>query len=52
MNKSKQIFLKEFKAYFYSPIAYIVISVFLAIIGWLFFSTFFLEQQASLNRFF
>ena len=52
MTSVKHIFRKEFKAYFISPIAYIVISVFLIIIGWLFFSTFFLERQASLTRFF
>lgn len=52
MNKTRDIFFKELKGYFYSPIAYIVISVFLAIIGWLFYATFFLEQQASLSRFF
>ena len=52
MQNTKHIFKKEFKAYFVSPIAYIVISVFLVIIGWLFFSTFFLERQASLTRFF
>jgi ABC-2 type transport system permease protein len=52
MHNTKNIFKKEFKAYFVSPIAYIVISVFLIIIGWLFFSTFFLERQASLTRFF
>lgn len=52
MSKTKDIFIKELKGYFYSPIAYIVISVFLAIIGWLFYSTFFLEQQAGLSRFF
>lgn len=52
MENIKTIFKKEYKAYFVSPIAYIVISVFLAIIGWLFFSTFFLDRQASLTRFF
>jgi ABC-2 type transport system permease protein len=48
----KHIFKREFKAYFVSPIAYIVISIFLLIIGWLFFSTFFLMGQANLTRFF
>jgi ABC-2 type transport system permease protein len=48
----KHIFKKEFKSYFISPIAYIVISIFLLIIGWLFFSTFFLNDQASLVGFF
>jgi ABC-2 type transport system permease protein len=52
MSNIKHIFKKEFKSYFISPIAYIVISVFLVIIGWLFFSTFFLERQANLTRFF
>lgn len=52
MQNIKHIFKKEFKSYFISPIAYIVISVFLVIIGWLFFSTFFLERQANLTRFF
>jgi len=52
MQNIKHIFKKELKAYFISPIAYIVIAVFLVIIGWLFFSTFFLNRQASLTRFF
>ncbi len=52
MENTKTIFKKEFRSYFYSPIAYIVISVFLAIVGWLFFSTFFLDRQASLTQFF
>lgn len=48
----KHIFKKEFSSYFISPIAYIVISIFLLIMGWLFFSTFFLNDQASLVGFF
>ena len=48
----KHIFKKEFRTYFYSPIAYIVISIFLLIMGWLFFSTFFLSDQASMVGFF
>ncbi len=52
MQNIKHIFKKEFKAYFFSPIAYIVISVFLIIVGWLFFSTFFLDRQANMTRFF
>jgi len=52
LEKIKHIFKREFKSYFISPIAYIVISIFLLIIGWLFFSTFFLNRQASLTRFF
>jgi len=52
MQNIKHIFKKELKSYFVSPIAYIVISVFLLIIGWLFYSTFFLDRQANLTRFF
>jgi len=52
MQNIKHIFKKEFKSYFFSPIAYIVISVFLLILGWLFYSTFFLDRQANLTRFF
>lgn len=52
MENIKHIFKKEFKGYFITPIAYIVISIFLVIIGWLFFSTFFLNRQASLTQFF
>jgi len=43
---------KEFKDYFVSPIAYIVISIFLLVIGWFFFSTFFLLNTASMRSFF
>ncbi len=52
MENIKHIFKKEFKSYFVTPIAYIVISLFLLIIGWLFFSTFFLNRQANMMRFF
>jgi len=52
MGNIKHIFKKEFKSYFFTPIAYIVISLFLLIIGWLFFSTFFLNRQANMMRFF
>jgi ABC-2 type transport system permease protein len=38
--------------YFVSPIAYIVISIFLLVIGWFFFTTFFLFNQATLRNFF
>ncbi len=43
---------KELKDYFISPIAYIVIAIFLLLIGWFFFSTFFLLQQANMRNFF
>lgn len=46
------ILKKELKDYFISPIAYIVISIFLVITGWFFFSTFFLYDQADMRGFF
>jgi ABC-2 type transport system permease protein len=52
MRQVMLIFNKEFKDYFISPIAYIVIAVFLAVTGWLFFSTFFIYAQVELRRFF
>ena len=52
LEKTKHIFRREFKAYFISPVAYIVISIFLLIIGWMFFSTFFFSGQANLGQFF
>jgi ABC-2 type transport system permease protein len=52
MRQSLYIFKKEFGAYFISPIAYIVISIFLVVVGWFFFSTFFLFRQADMRNFF
>lgn len=52
MQQIINIFKKEFRDYFVSPIAYIVISIFLLITGWFFFSTFFLYNQAVLRNFF
>ena len=46
------IFRREFRHYFVTPIAYIVIAIFLVLTGWFFFSTFFLYSQAELRNFF
>ena len=46
------ITLKELKGFFYSPIAYIVIVFFLGLVGFFFFSSFFLYKQAELRGFF
>ena len=46
------IFKREFRHYFVTPIAYIVIAIFLVLTGWFFFSTFFLYSQAELRNFF
>jgi len=52
MRQVIQIFRKEFNAYFISPIAYIVIAIFLLITGWFFFATFFIFNQANLRTFY
>ena len=52
MQQVRHIFKKEFKSYFVSPIAYIVIGIFLLVSGWFFFTPFFLFNQASLRNFF
>ena len=52
MRQVIHIFKKEFTGYFVSPVAYIVISIFLLVTGWFFFTTFFLVDQANLRNFF
>ncbi len=52
MRQAWFIFIREFKAYFVSPVAYIVISLFLLATGWFFFTTFFIFNQADLRNFF
>ncbi|MCF8114418.1 MAG: ABC transporter permease subunit [Desulfotignum sp.] len=52
MSQIKIIAIKEFKDYFISPIAYIVIALFLIVTGWFFFSTFFIYSRADLRDFF
>ena len=43
---------RELKSYFSGPIAYIVTSLFLALSGFMFFSTFFLANRAELRDYF
>jgi ABC-2 type transport system permease protein len=52
MRGVRQVFKRDFNVYFLSPIAYIVISIFLILSGWFFFSTFFLFNQAEMRPFF
>lgn len=52
MRQVLHVFGKEFRGYFVSPVAYIVIAIFLLVTGWFFFSTFFLFNQADLRNFF
>lgn len=46
------IMKKELAGYFNSPVAYIVITVFLLLTGWLFFQQFFLTAQVSMRALF
>lgn len=52
MTKVIPIFRREIFAYFFSPVAYIVISVFLLITGWIFTSEMFLANDSSLRSVF
>lgn len=52
MDNIFPLFKKELRAYFDSPIAYIVLIIFLLIIGWFFGSNLFLINQAELRTVF
>lgn len=52
MKNTGPIFKRELGGYFNSPIAYIFITVFLGLSGWLFFKGFFMIGEASLRMFF
>jgi ABC-2 type transport system permease protein len=52
MNTTISIARRDFQAYFNSPAAYVVLGVFLLVLGYLFFSTLFLGGFASMRGFF
>ena len=52
MTRVVPIFKKELRSYFSSPVAYIVITVFLLICGWFFSTSLFVVGQASLRNVF
>ena len=52
MRNTMTIARREFAAYFNSPIAYIIIVVFLLISGYMFFTELFLSAQADMRPFF
>jgi ABC-2 type transport system permease protein len=52
MNNILTIYKKELKSYFYSPVAYIVMVVFLIITGWFFTSTLFVAGVISMRNVF
>ena len=52
MGTALAIWRREFKAYFNSPVAYFVITAFLALVGILFFIPFFSQDRVSMRGFF
>ncbi len=52
MKTALTVAIKEYKDSFFSPIAYVFITVFLILTFWLFFADFFLREQANLKLFF
>jgi len=52
MNRVAAIWRKEFRTFWYSPIAYIVITVFLVLMSWLFFKGFFVMNNADMRSYF
>lgn len=52
MSTTMNIAKRDFQAYFNSPVAYVVLGVFLLVLGYLFFSTLFLGGFASMRSFF
>jgi len=52
MRNITAVFQKELRSYFNSPIAYIVIVLFVGFSGWLFFRSFFMSNQASMRLYF
>ena len=52
LKKVGLLFKKELRFFFFSPIAYIFICIFLILVGWFFFSDFFLYNQVDLRVFF
>ena len=52
LRKILIIFKREVRTFFSSPVAYIVITLFLLLTGWFFFSTFFLSGRADMRDFF
>ncbi|MFW5799321.1 MAG: ABC transporter permease subunit [Spirochaetota bacterium] len=51
-NNAIYLAKKEFLAYFYSPIAYVVLCIYLGLSGYFFFDRFFLENQLTTRAFF
>ena len=51
-HQVKNICNREWQGYFFSPVAYIVIAIYLAVTAWFFYNDFFLRNTSSLRQFF
>ena len=52
MNKVGAVWRREFRQFWFSPVAYIVICVFLVIASWMFMTGFFIVNNASMDQLF
>lgn len=52
LKQTRTIFRREFSTFFHTPGAYILLTLYLLITGWFFFSTFFLAARADMRDFF
>ena len=52
LTTSVTVAKREIKAYFNSPVAYIVVTVFMLLAGYLYWSQLFLEKQTELRYYF
>jgi ABC-2 type transport system permease protein len=52
MSAALAISKRELRTYFNSPVAYIVVTVFMLLSGYLFFNTLFIEKQAEMRGYF
>jgi ABC-2 type transport system permease protein len=52
MSAALAITKREMRTYFNSPVAYIVVTVFMLLAGYLFFNTLFIERQAEMRGYF
>src|SRR4051794_24808975 len=52
MRNTMTVARREFAAYFYAPVAYVFVIVFLLISGYMFFTELFISMQADMRPFF
>lgn len=52
LNGALKVFKRDFRSLFISPVAYIIITLFVVVSGWFFFSTYFLQGKVDMRGFF